>query len=242
MDRPKEFAVRVTAVRTLSSTVRELSFERVDGAPMAFEAGQWVNLVLPVGGDELRRSYSIASPPSAGPTFQIAVTKVDGGPGSTYLHGVEPGAELVAIGPQGFFTRAREGDAPSLFVGTGTGVTPLRSMLLDALARGHERPLWLLFGVRDVGDRLYLEELEALAANHDNVRVEYTLSRPGEGWRGRSGYVQSHVVELWRDLASRGEQPHAFICGLHAMVGGVRDVLKTELSVPRQQVHSERYD
>lgn len=242
MDRPQEFAVRLTAVRELSPTVRELAFARIDGEPMHFEAGQWVNLVLPVAGAELKRAYSIASPPRATPSFELAVTKVEGGPGSTFLHALEPGAELVAIGPQGFFTRAREGDTPALFVGTGTGVTPLRSMMLDAVARGHRGPLWLLFGVREEGDRLYRDELEALAAGHDQVRVEYTLSRPSEGWLGRRGYVQAHVAELWRELAAKGPAPHAFICGLQPMVGGVREVLKAELAVPRQQVHSERYD
>jgi NADPH-dependent ferric siderophore reductase len=55
--------------------------------------------------------------------------------------------------------------------------------------------------------------------------------------------VQTHVKELWNELATRGEgPPHAYICGLQRMVAAVREVLKKELGIPRQQVHSERYD
>src|SRR3954469_22904809 len=108
----------------LSVNVRELDFERVDGTPFDFKAGQWVSLVLPLAEGEARRAYSIASPPDGTPSFEVAITKVDGGPGSTYLHDLPIGERIRAIGPQGFFTRPREARHPALFVGTGTGVTP----------------------------------------------------------------------------------------------------------------------
>lgn len=234
---PPTFHARVAGARMLSPNVRELVLERDE--PLAFEAGQWVSLQLPVG----KRSYSIASEPDGTGRFEIAVTRIEGGPGSMYLHDAPIGTDLEVVGPQGFFTRPRDEKAPSLFVGTGTGVTPLRSLLRDALGRGDASALWLLFGVRTEGDILYREELDALAARHPNVRVFYTLSRPHEGWKGRTGYVQTHVRELWTELAARGEgAPHAWICGLHRMVGGVRDVLRKELGAERAQLHSERYD
>lgn len=239
---PPAFETRLLEGRMISPSVRELTFERVDGAPVEFAAGQWVSLVLPLADGEVRRSYSIASPPTGGSRFQVAVTRVEGGPGSTFLHTLEPGAPLVAIGPQGFFTRSAP-DAPALFIATGTGVTPLRSMLHDALSKNDQRALWLLFGVRHEADRLYMDELGELAQRHRNVRVEFSLSQPQSDWSGRRGYVQTHVKELWESLAARGEgPPHAYICGLQRMVAAVREVLKKDLNVPRQQVHSERYD
>ncbi|HEX7600510.1 MAG TPA: FAD-dependent oxidoreductase, partial [Polyangiaceae bacterium] len=129
---PPTFDARLVGARMLSPLVRELVFARADGAPLAFEAGQWVSLVLPLPAGELRRSYSIASRPDGTPNFEVAVTRVEGGPGSTYLHAMPPGTELQVVGPQGFFTRPIDETGPSLFVATGTGVTPLRSILEDA--------------------------------------------------------------------------------------------------------------
>jgi ferredoxin-NADP reductase len=241
MPPPPTFDARLVAARMLSPNVRELSFERADGAPLAFEAGQWMSLVLPLSGGEVRRSYSIASPPAGTPRFEIAVTHVQGGPGSSYLHQLPLGEVVRTIGPQGFFTRGKGKGLPALFVATGTGVTPLRSMLRDALAAGATEPLWLVFGVRHASDMLYADELAKLARAHPNVRIEFTLSRPPQGWTGRHGYVQTHVRALWEDLASAGP-PHAYVCGLQRMVGSVRDLLRKDMVVPREQVHSERYD
>jgi len=253
MPAPPTFTARVASARMLSPQVREIVFERSE--PLAFDAGQWVSFVLPIASvdvsgtasHELRRSYSIASAPNGTGRFEVAVTRVDGGPGSTYLHSTPIGAELSVVGPQGFFTRPAAKTGPSLFVGTGTGVTPLRSMLLDAIAKNDARPLWMLFGVRTEEDILYKDELDALAAKHPHVRVLYTLSRPGPRWSGKTGYVQTHVEALWRELEALGREsghgaPHAYICGLHRMVGSVRDLLRKDLGAAREQVHSERYD
>jgi ferredoxin-NADP reductase len=253
---PPTFHVRLVERTALSPTVCRLLFERVDGVPFEFEAGQWVNLVLPAAeagasdGAEagaaptIRRAYSVASPPLHDARFELAVTRVETGPGSTLLHTMEIGRELEVVGPQGFFTRPLEKAGPSLFVGTGTGLTPLRSMLLHAARAESSVPVWLLFGVREESDILFREELEAVArSNAHRMRVEFTLSRAAEGWTGRRGWVQTHVRELWEGLRdASGQDPHVYICGLRDMVDGVRDLLKTELALPRQLVHSERYD
>ncbi|MGD0527539.1 MAG: FAD-dependent oxidoreductase [Polyangiaceae bacterium] len=247
MPLPPPFDARVASARMLTPGVRELTFERVDGRAMEFEPGQWVNILLPITvGDaaETKRSYSIASPPDGTPRFAVAVTRVQGGPGSTFLHAVAPGTTLGFVGPQGFFTRPVASAPPSLMVATGTGVTPMRSMLLAAIAAGSRAPAWLLLGVRREADLLYAAELEALAAAHPFVRFQATLSQPGEGWTGRRGYVQNHVRELWDELSAvaAGTPPHAYVCGLERMVGSVRDLLRKDVGLPRQQVHSERYD
>jgi CDP-4-dehydro-6-deoxyglucose reductase, E3 len=244
MPAPPSFDVRLAAARTLTTGVRELTFERIDGAPFVFQAGQWVSLILPLPEGEARRAYSIASRPDGSPTFSLAVTRVDGGVGSPWLHALEQGQTLRVIGPQGFFTRPRTPDAPvqpALFIGTGTGVTPLRSMITDALAQGDTSPMFLLFGVRHEDDRLYVEELEALAKAHPSFRYAFTLSRPSETWRGLHGYVQTHAERLWRELEPHGA-PHLYVCGLERMVSAVRDLLRKQMGVDRKQVHSERYD
>jgi ferredoxin-NADP reductase len=239
------FEARLVAARRLSPAVREMVFERADGKPFAFDPGQWVNLVLPLETGEIKRAYSIASPPEpSARRFELAITRVKGGPGSEYLHALEEGATLRAIGPQGLFTRLPDDGTPSIFIGTGTGVTPLRSMLLAALAAGAREPLWLLFGARHEDDVLYRDELRELAGTHPNVRYEVTLSRPGEAWQGRSGYVQAHLAELCSKLHGDPLSPraHAYVCGLDRMVSSVRDHLRQELGFDRKHVHAERYD
>ena len=100
MPPPPWFPARLTAVRTLAPAVRELTFSREDG-PLAFAAGQWVNLEIATPSGPVVRAYSIASPPNGTSEFALAITQVDGGPASTALHALRPGATLRAQGPQG---------------------------------------------------------------------------------------------------------------------------------------------
>jgi CDP-4-dehydro-6-deoxyglucose reductase len=214
-------------------------------APSVDIAGADASVVAVGAGDpEMKRSYSIASSPDGSPRFEIAVTHVQGGPGSTRLHAMSPGSVMRFVGPQGFFTRSGTAfESPALMIATGTGVTPMRSMLRAAAAHGSPSTIWLLLGVRHEEDILYEDEFRALAREHAFFRFEPTLSRPRGLWDGRRGYVQTHVRELWNELAARGEPPpHAYVCGLERMVGSVREMLRKEMGLPRQQVHSERYD
>ena len=234
---PPEKRARVVAVRALSPTVRSLSLDLGD-ATFAMRAGQWINIYVPTPGGLEKRAYSIASGPDERPV-ELAVTRVAEGAASPVLHALSPGAELAWDGPHGFFTRDEPARlAPALFVATGTGLCPLRSMLRELSAAPLVVPVTLLFGVRSTADILWRDELEELAAREPNFRLELTLSRPDPGWQGRVGYVQLHVAELARSL----QAPHVFICGLSPMVGAVRALCKTELGYDRKRVHSERYD
>lgn len=242
---PPTFEARLIKARVLSPSVRELAFERLDGQPMAFEPGQWLNALTPVAIEpaDMKRSYSIASAPDGSSRFEIAITRVEGGPVSTWFHAIDAGTVLPFVGPQGFFTRPVAGGPPALMIATGTGVAPMRSMMMAAVAAGARAPMWLLLGVRHEEDLLYADEFQAMAREHPFIRFEPTLSQPSSAWRGRRGYVQVHVRELWSALAAGNQDEiHAYVCGLQRMVGSVRDVLRKDMGLARRQVHSERYD
>jgi CDP-4-dehydro-6-deoxyglucose reductase len=247
--------VRLAAARMLSPSVRSLVFRFEDGEPFAFEAGQYVDVFAPTrSGMVFKRSYSIASAPepeSAGAReIEIAVTLVAGGPLSTALHALAIGAPAEVEGPAGVFTRRDGPHDPLLFVATGTGLAPLRSMLASEVrsaARGKSetsaRPIALLFGCRTEADVLWVDELRGWAASNA-VRLELTLSRPSPAWRAsgaRTGYVQAHVAELARALDA-STRAHAYVCGLSRMVDDVVRMLETDLGFARERLHYEIYD
>ncbi len=230
--------VTLLTARALSHDVRSLTFDAGEG--FAYTPGQWVSLKLPrADGSTLARSYSIASAPRADGRFEIAVTRVEGGEGSTWLHAVEPGATLAMSEPAGFFTLPEVLERPLLLVATGTGVAPIRAMIQHLDAQGSTVPLTLLFGVRTPGDVIFEDEFRELAARRANVRFEPTLSRAPDGYTGRTGYVQTHLAALVHDL---GGDCEVYVCGLNAMIREVRRTLKEELGFTRERIHTERYD
>jgi ferredoxin-NADP reductase len=219
------------AARPLSDNVRELTLD--PGAGFTFTPGQWVSVKIPTpDGAPLARSYSIASAPRADGCFDLAVTRVEGGPGSTFLHAMKVGDTVTVGEPVGFFTLPTPVERPLLLVATGTGVAPFRAMLQAMGATGPGVPVMLLFGVRSARDLLYLDELRGLPW----LRVAPTLSRADDGWTGLRGYVQEHLA------AHLGEGADAWVCGRSAMIRDVRKVLKESLGLTRERIHTERFD
>jgi ferredoxin-NADP reductase len=233
----------------LSPSVRSLIFRTADGSAVGHLAGQYVDLVVPTArGIPFKRSYSIASAPDghlardgrlAPDRFEIAVTRVEGGPTSEALHALAPGAVVELEGPLGVFLRPPEHRArPALFVATGTGLAPLRAMLAADVAVADGPPLELLFGCRTPADVLWADELHAWQASCPRFRLHVTLSRAPPDWRGLVGYVQRYAHALARALP----HAHAYVCGLSAMVDDVAALLERDVGMPHADVHYEVYD
>jgi len=221
----------LVAARALSDNVRELTLD--PGAGFAFAPGQWVSVKIPSPeGAPLARSYSIASAPRPDGRFDLAVTRVEGGPGSEFLHAMKVG-DVVTVGdPMGFFTLPADLARPLLLVATGTGVAPFRAMLQAMGTAGPGVPATLLFGARTERDLLYADELRALPW----LRLVPTLSRAEEPWAGLRGYVQTHLA------AHVEEGADAWVCGRSAMIRDVRKALKESLGFTRERIHTERFD
>lgn len=97
--------------------------------PFSFLAGQYISLKVDDRGQ--RRSYSIASFPSQA-EIELLIDVSPMGIGSRYVLGLQPGDEVEALGPLGRFgINGKRGK--KLFVATGCGIVPLRSMILEQL-------------------------------------------------------------------------------------------------------------
>ena len=223
----------------LSELTRHLEFELPGGLRFGFVPGQWLSLkAYRPDGEEITRAYSIASPPD-GNRFSLCLNRVRDGFMSNYLCDLKDGAEIPCRGPFGDFI-LRPPLRDTLFIATGTGIAPFRSMLhwlLADPARHQYKRLWLLFGSRTEQDIYYHDEFLRLAADHPNFTYLPTLSRSSDHWQGLRGYVQSHVQEI---VGGRTAM-HAYICGLDKMVRANRELLRS-LGWDRRAILYEKYD
>ncbi|MBZ5628249.1 MAG: FAD-dependent oxidoreductase [Acidobacteriia bacterium] len=223
----------------LSGETKHLEFAVEEVPRFDFTAGQFVSMREPHDGREMTRAYSIASPPRADNTFDLCLNRVLDGFFSNFLCDLAEGARIRFHGPHGYFA-LKSPVRDSLFIGTGTGIAPLRGMLQWLLAdesRHLGREFWLIFGVRYEGDLYYNDEFLQLAREHPTFHYLPTLSRENPGWTGGRGYVQEHV----RRLAQGRSDMDAYICGLKDMVLANRDLLKG-LGWDKKSILYERFD
>jgi ferredoxin-NADP reductase len=225
---------RLVDSREIAPDTRHFVFEAIDWTA-AFVAGQFLSLTRTIGENEITRAYSIASPPN-GKRFAFCANLVQDGRFSPFLFSMKPGDEIDFKGPYGAFILRRP-VSDSIFVATGTGIAPFRSMLMDALPRLPEQRFTLIFGVRYSHTLLYDKELRAMVREFPNFTYIPTLTRPATGWTGRSGRVQQHVLEV---LGERRDVD-VYICGLREMVDDLRGKLK-ETGIDRKRIIYEKYD
>jgi ferredoxin-NADP reductase len=224
----------------LSDFTKHIELEVKDVTRFGFVPGQWLSVKANTpDGEEMTRAYSIASAPSENGHFAFCLNRVQDGFMSNHLCNLDEGAQVAFQGPFGDFI-LRPPLRDTVFIATGTGIAPFRSMLHWLLAesdrhQGHE--FWLLFGARHEQDVYYCEEFDRLAAGHPNFHFLPTLSRAAPEWKGLRGYVQQHVGEI---VGMRIDM-HAYICGLDKMVKANRELLKT-LGWDRTSIRYEKYD
>ena len=206
-----------------------------------FHAGQFVMLDLPIESKIKTRAYSIASPPDESNLLELVIVLKDGGLGTSYLFGeTREGSRILISEPIGKFTRPRPErfEIPLCFICTGTGVAPFRSMIYDIL--NHKVPfetIYLVTGSRLPADLLYLKEWNAMQEKLPNFFYRPVLSRAGEDWSGRKGYVHEHYT----DIAAQFPETLFYICGWKEMINQARKNLM-DYGISKTQIRFEMYD
>jgi len=219
----------------IAPLVRHFVFEVPEVEKFTFIPGQFVSMNEMINGKKITRPYSIASAPSDTNRFELCLNLVHEGLLSPRLFAMQPGESMEIRPPLGMFVLRNPG-REAVFVATGTGIAPFRSILKAHL---HEtsQAFTLIFGVRHESHLMYRAEFEEMAAKFPHFRFLPTLSRPTESWTGRSGHVQAHLQEA---ICERRDID-VFLCGLKLMVDDVRNILK-EMGFDRKQILFEKYD
>ena len=225
---------KLLGFRDLAPGTRHFEFESQDW-PAAFVPGQFLSVTQQIGEDEITRAYSIASPPG-GNRFALCANLVGEGHFTPFLFHLNPGDEIHFKGPYGAFI-PRHALSDSIFVATGTGIAPFRSMLLSDLRRRSGQRFTLIFGVRYEEGLLYHNEWKALAQDWPQFEYRPTLTRPGDAWTGYAGRVQQLVM----DSLGERRDVDVYICGMKEMVDDLRAQLKAR-GLDRKRIVVEKYD
>jgi Na+-transporting NADH:ubiquinone oxidoreductase subunit F len=223
----------------LTHDMVEATFALEDPPEMEQRGGQYVQIEAPSPGGPVQRAYSISSPPSDTTHVQVVVRLVPDGIGSTYIHNLEEGDKVTFTGPYGEFRLNEDPDVELVCVGGGSGMAPMKNIILTVLERWPDRKCWLFFGCRGESDVFYLDEFEKLAEKHPNFKVVYALSEPevDSDWTGDTGFIH---LSLARRLEGVNPNRQAFLCGPPPMIEAVMGVLEDK-GVKEENIYYDRF-
>jgi acetate---CoA ligase (ADP-forming) len=218
--------------KLLTGKIHIFEFETKE--PLEYEAGQYIS--VKVAQDRIN-AYSIAGKLKP-ERFELLVDISPGGPGSKFFENLREGEKIAFIGPFGTFTlKPDDGAKNLLFLGTGSGCSPLRSMIESVLKdKKIDRQITLYFGLRFEEDIFWREYFENLAKEYPNFKFKLCLSKPKDGWQGLTGHITDLVKQ---DFANAGNCS-AYLCGNKPMLEEAMRVLG-ECGCPKERIYQESF-
>jgi ring-1,2-phenylacetyl-CoA epoxidase subunit PaaE len=239
--------LKIVARREETADAVSLALEIPDAVAnqFRFRPGQHVIVRALLGGEEVRRTYSISSKPGDRDMW-ITIKRAVGGAFSGYAHAeLTPNSTLDVMPPAGrFVVPAAEGRARRhLVLCAGSGITPVIAILEHVLMLEPESHVTLIYGNRNAGSIIFRERLDDLKDRYlERLQIFHVLSRgEDDDVALLSGRIDAAKVRTFlTSVLKPGEIDHVFICGPGSMIQDARETLM-EFGVPRVRIHFEYF-
>ncbi len=190
--------------------------------PVRFTAGQFAEWTLkhPHPDDRgSKRWFTISSSPTE--ELVTVTTKHAADKGSSFKHALfhlKLGDEIIMSEPMGDFVLPKLVQTPLVFVAGGIGVTPFHSILTWLTATGEERPIKLLYAVRNEDEIVFEETFDKAG-----IKPIYVVSEPSDAWGGERGQLSAEMI---LGLEKPDENTLVYVSGPEPMVEKLEKDLK----------------
>lgn len=239
----REYRTKLVKLRNLTHDIKEVNLELLDGQEIKYTAGQFIQFKVPsyeLTDEPVYRAYSMSSVPSDTKHIQLEIRLVPNGICTTYVHNhLKEGDEVIFNGPYGDFY-LRDTDAEIICIAGGSGMAPIKSILMDMAEKQNPRRVRYFFGARARRDLFLLEEMKELESKIPNFTFVPVLSNPEEGddWDGETGWVTDAVD---RHMAEGdGARSEGYLCGSPGMIDACIKVL-TANGIPKEKIYYDNF-
>ena len=239
-----KFRLKLIESKTLNDNTVHFVFDILNQQKLQLVAGQFIRLLFEQDGQEVFRSYSVASilrhNTDQISQIELAVSWVKGGLATIGLSQMEIGDEINASAPYGRFCLPDENTFKNYYlIATGTGVTPYRAMtheLMQRIKAGSQ--VFVIMGARDEAGLLYANEFRenAKTAGYHYITCLSRSKLENPSKLDFQGHVQTYLKQVEFDATT----DIAFLCGNPAMVDESFELLK-EKGLPVPQIRREKY-
>ncbi|HEX6072647.1 MAG TPA: 2Fe-2S iron-sulfur cluster-binding protein [Sphingomicrobium sp.] len=210
-----------------------------------FKAGQHLTLRATVGGEEVRRNYSLCTAPAEA-DWMVTVKRIGGGVFSNWVGDrLKAGDTIEVMVPHGSFTTDFDPAGKRHLVGIagGSGITPVMSLIRTLLREEPESRFTLLYGNRDSSSVIFLEGLAGLKDKYlDRLEIYHFLDAEEQDIELFNGMLDRKRVEQAIELLVRdaADVDGWFICGPGPMMDAAEGAL-LDRNVAKERIHIERF-
>jgi CDP-4-dehydro-6-deoxyglucose reductase len=223
---------RVHKMERLADDVVVLHLRLPANERLQFLAGQYIEFLLKDGS---RRSFSMGNAPHDDELIQLHVRHVAGGQFTDHVFGKMKERDILRLeGPLGTFFLREDSAKPIVFVASGTGFAPIKSIIEHALHKGATRPMVLYWGGRRPKD-LYMDAL----ARQWPIQYVPVISdaMPEDNWAGRTGFVHRAVMADFPDLSAH----QVYACGVPVMVDAAKRDFTQQCRLPEDEFFADSF-
>jgi len=234
-------ALRVADIIEETRDCKTFRFVGVDPLIFSYKPGQFITFMLEIQGQKIRRSYSMSSSPSRPHLLEITVKRIPNGRVSNWFcDAVKLGDVLKAKGPTGQFTCFNYPAQKMLFIGAGSGITPILSMCRWIADTASNVDVKVLASFKSPSDIIFRQEFEMLSAHSSGFQVAFTVTSAWHGmnaWPGFRGRIDSNMLKIFvPDLLDRD----IFLCGPEPFSQSINKMLR-DANYDMSRYHTESY-
>ncbi len=242
----KYYTIKISEVKKETNDTITLCFKQPIIRKIKYQSGQYITLIVRINGRKYARPYSFSSAPSVSSELEITVKKVPNGVVSNYIHNeLKVGDVLEALEPMGDFTYDNLISKQTIFLwGVGSGITPLFSIIKEALNAQSNKSIHLIYGNKNQETTIFWNQLSILERKHTNFSLTNFFSQPNEMFENSVDYKgrisAEFVINLVVQYKNVKESLH-FICGPKSL----KDIIKNsliELEVPTSSILVEEFE
>jgi ring-1,2-phenylacetyl-CoA epoxidase subunit PaaE len=241
------YSLRVAEIVPETAEANSIRFEIPDELrdAFAFKAGQHLTMRAEIGGDEVRRNYSLCTAPDE-TDWMVTVKRIADGVFSNWVGDtLKVGDTIEVMPPHGSFTTEFNATARRHVVGIagGSGITPVMSLLRTLLKSEPESSFTLLYGNRDSSSIIFLEELAKLKDRYiDRLELYHFLDQEEGDVELFNGMLNRERVDdaIEHLVPDAADVDGWFICGPGPMMDAAESSL-IDRGISRERIHIERF-
>jgi ring-1,2-phenylacetyl-CoA epoxidase subunit PaaE len=215
------------------------------GTKINYKAGQFLTLIVPIQGKEVRRAYSMCSSPVTDADLAVTVKRVENGLMSNWLNdNLQTGQSVKVMEPMGHFTTQFDENRKRhlvMFAG-GSGITPMMSIIKTILVSEPQSIVSLIYCNRDADSIIFKDELEKIETRYEGrLRVIHVLDTAPMNWQGYSGLLNHDMLtRLFERIPDWGNDTTYLMCGPEGMMKNVESLLALR-QIPSDKIFKESF-